>query len=126
MGGAGRRGRRNLVKKPPAGIDSSSCSARTREALFPRILAAAACRDWHRWTSKPSTASTSTTPRARRWHGGKKLGCAPSAVLVIGDRLPKLDIPAKALVGGDELSMSIAAASIIAKVTREGSCGTFA
>ena len=49
----------------------------------------------------------------------KKLGCAPSAVLVDGNRLPKFDIPAEALVGGDALSMSIAAASIIAKVTRD-------
>ncbi len=32
---------------------------------------------------------------------------------------PKFDMPAEALVGGDALSISIAAASIIAKVTRD-------
>ena len=47
------------------------------------------------------------------------LACAPSAVLVDGNRYPKFDMPAEALVGGDALSLSIAAASIIAKVTRD-------
>jgi ribonuclease HII len=49
----------------------------------------------------------------------KNLASAPSAVLVDGNRYPKLDMPAEALVGGDALSLSIAAASIIAKVTRD-------
>ncbi len=33
---------------------------------------------------------------------------------------PNIDIPAKAVIGGDNLSVSIAAASIVAKVTRDG------
>ncbi|MBI4723834.1 MAG: ribonuclease HII, partial [Rhodomicrobium sp.] len=49
----------------------------------------------------------------------QNLSYAPSAVLVDGNRYPKLDMPAEALVGGDALSISIAAASIIAKVTRD-------
>src|SRR5262249_4036491 len=49
----------------------------------------------------------------------KNLPNAPSAVLVDGNRHPKFDMPAEALVGGDALSISIAAASIIAKVTRD-------
>ncbi len=49
----------------------------------------------------------------------KSLACVPSAVLVDGNRYPKLDMPAEALIGGDTLSLSIAAASIIAKVTRD-------
>lgn len=39
--------------------------------------------------------------------------------LIDGNRLPKLDIPAKAIVKGDSLSASIAAASILAKVQRD-------
>jgi ribonuclease HII len=43
----------------------------------------------------------------------------PAAVLVDGNRLPDLACPAEAVVGGDRRSLSIAAASIIAKVTRD-------
>lgn len=44
---------------------------------------------------------------------------APHAALVDGNRLPALSCPAEALVGGDGLSLSIAAASIVAKVARD-------
>ena len=46
-------------------------------------------------------------------------GRAPEAALVDGNRLPDLPCPAEAVVGGDGLSLSIAAASILAKVTRD-------
>ena len=39
--------------------------------------------------------------------------------LIDGNRLPPLDIPAKEIVGGDGKSANIAAASILAKVTRD-------
>ena len=47
------------------------------------------------------------------------LAVPPSAVLVDGNRTPVLPQPAHPLVGGDTLSLSIAAASIVAKVTRD-------
>ncbi|MCL5046629.1 MAG: ribonuclease HII [Actinobacteria bacterium] len=40
-------------------------------------------------------------------------------VLVDGFRIPLLDLPQTPIIGGDGLSLSIAAASIIAKVTRD-------
>ena len=43
----------------------------------------------------------------------------PDFALVDGNRLPELPCPARAVVGGDGLSLSIAAASIVAKVTRD-------
>ena len=46
-------------------------------------------------------------------------GRTPEAALVDGNRLPALPCPAEAVVGGDGLSLSIAAASILAKVTRD-------
>jgi ribonuclease HII len=46
-------------------------------------------------------------------------GRVPQAALVDGNRLPDLPCPAQAVVGGDGLSLSIAAASILAKVTRD-------
>jgi len=40
-------------------------------------------------------------------------------VLVDGNRLPTLDAPASAIIKGDSISVSIAAASIIAKIKRD-------
>lgn len=50
------------------------------------------------------------------------LQIAPSFVLVDGNVCRGFDIPAKAIVGGDALSPSIAAASILAKVARDEYC----
>ena len=47
------------------------------------------------------------------------LGATPGHVLVDGNRLPRWDYAATAIVGGDGLSLSIAAASIVAKHTRD-------
>ncbi|MDB5696322.1 MAG: ribonuclease [Sphingomonas bacterium] len=47
------------------------------------------------------------------------LGCEPAHVLVDGNRLPRWSHAATAIVGGDALSLSIAAASIVAKHTRD-------
>ena len=43
----------------------------------------------------------------------------PDYVLVDGTQLPSISIPARAIPKGDSLSQSIAAASIVAKVTRD-------
>ena len=47
------------------------------------------------------------------------LATKPDYLLVDGNKMPKTDIPGKALIKGDALSQSIAAASIIAKETRD-------
>ena len=47
------------------------------------------------------------------------LGCVPGHILVDGNRLPRWDRAATAIVGGDAVSLSIAAASIVAKHTRD-------
>jgi ribonuclease HII len=44
---------------------------------------------------------------------------APDVALVDGDRAPPLACAVETIVGGDGLSLSIAAASVIAKVTRD-------
>lgn len=43
----------------------------------------------------------------------------PALALIDGNRAPGLQIPTKCVVKGDSLSMSIAAASVIAKVSRD-------
>lgn len=47
------------------------------------------------------------------------LSVRPEYILVDGNKLPMLATPAEAVVHGDSLSASIAAASILAKVTRD-------
>jgi ribonuclease HII len=47
------------------------------------------------------------------------LGVTPDMALVDGNRLPTLPCPALTVIRGDSISLSIAAASIIAKVTRD-------
>ena len=48
-----------------------------------------------------------------------RLAYVPDLVLVDGNRAPRLPCPVKTVVGGDRKSLSIAAASIVAKVTRD-------
>jgi ribonuclease HII len=48
-----------------------------------------------------------------------RLSLSPAQAFVDGNRAPKLDCPVETIVDGDAKSMSIAAASIIAKVTRD-------
>jgi len=47
------------------------------------------------------------------------LGVTPALIIVDGNRLPGFSFPTKCVVGGDGISLSIAAASIVAKVTRD-------
>jgi ribonuclease HII len=49
----------------------------------------------------------------------RALSVAPRLVLVDGRDLPDLPCPGRAVVQGDATSLSIAAASIVAKVTRD-------
>ena len=48
-----------------------------------------------------------------------QLNATPDYILVDGNKLPDLTVPAKAVVRGDSLSASIAAASVLAKVSRD-------
>jgi len=53
----------------------------------------------------------------RRAHDA--LGLVPDLALIDGNRAPALPCPARTVVKGDAISLSIAAASIVAKVTRD-------
>ena len=47
------------------------------------------------------------------------LSVKPDYIMVDGNKLPAFDVPAKYVIKGDSLSASIAAASVLAKVTRD-------
>ena len=52
----------------------------------------------------------------------RSLPATPDEVWVDGNRLPLLDVPARAIVGGDASQACIGAASILAKVHRDRLC----
>ncbi|WBO21145.1 ribonuclease HII [Sphingomonas abietis] len=104
----------------PSGIDDSKkLGEAAREALYAKIVATAGwgvgivdVEDIDRINIYQATMLA-----MRR--AVDALGVEPGMVLVDGNALPKWRYPARAIVSGDALSRSIAAASIVAKVTRD-------
>jgi ribonuclease HII len=113
-------------RRLPRGIDDSKkLSAEKREELFARLVQRAA--EGHVWIGIGG-ASVAEIGRLNIFHATMLAMCrattalrmTPDHALVDGNHCPKqLGIPATAVVDGDALSLSIAAASIVAKVTRD-------
>lgn len=111
-------------RRVPAGLDDSKkLTAAEREALYERIIASA------------TVAIVAAPPRiieelnilgATLWamrQAVLSLAVRPDHVLIDGNRPPKdMPCPTETIIGGDGLSASIAAASIVAKVTRDRMC----
>ncbi len=100
--------------------DSKKLSEKKRNELYDSITASAAA--WSVGTASAAEIDelnilNATFLAMERAVGG--LSITPEFALVDGNRLPKLSCPAEALVKGDGISASIAAASIIAKVSRD-------
>ncbi len=100
--------------------DSKQCTPRQRDELFDRIHQVALA------------VGVGGVPPDRIDHIGivpatrqamaqavTRLGVAPDALLIDALRLPDLSLPQQPLTKGDARSLSIAAASIVAKVTRD-------
>jgi len=104
----------------PLGIDDSKAlEASERERLFEAILAAArvgiglACAaEIDRVNIRQATFLAMTRALGA-------LGCRPCIALVDGNDRPPLCCPVQMVVGGDAQVLSIAAASIVAKVARD-------
>lgn len=112
------------ARKPVVGLaDSKKLTARQREHLYGEILDKALC-------CSVAEASVQEIDRLnilqatllamQRAVAGLRL--SPVNVLVDGNRLPLLTVPAQAIVRGDDLVPAISAASILAKVTRDRQC----
>lgn len=100
--------------------DSKKLSEKKREALFDEIIEKA----------KAYCITTSTVEEIERINilqaamlamkrAVEGLSIVPDMVIIDGNRLPDLTCPAQAVVKGDSLSACIAAASILAKVSRD-------
>ena len=104
---------------PPGIDDSKKLGAEAREALYARITRVAG------WGV--GIVDVEEIDRLNIYHATMlamsravdALGVEPGMVLVDGNALPKWRHPARAIVSGDALCRSIAAASIVAKVTRD-------
>lgn len=105
----------------PEGLDDSKrIGPGRREKLYDRIAAGALC--WGAFSVSAAEIDDTDILRAslKAMAGAvAELSPGPDLVLVDGNRLPGWELSAEAVVGGDGRSAAIAAASIIAKVTRD-------
>ena len=110
--------------KPIRGLaDSKVLSPKRREQLFANILDRALCVSIAEASVEEIDALNilqATLLAMRRAVEGLRL--PPKRVLVDGNQLPRLTMPALAVVRGDATVRSISAASIVAKVHRDRMC----
>ncbi|MGO9392087.1 ribonuclease HII [Rhodoblastus sp.] len=105
----------------PEGLDDSKkLSAARREALYEEIFARALAVSV---VFAPAAVIDAINIRqatlAAMTRAAQALSIAPQFVLVDGNDLPNLPCPGRAVIDGDAISLSIAAASIVAKVARD-------
>jgi len=113
-------------KNIPSGLnDSKKLSAKRRERLFEQILATASVSIV---SAPPDVIADLNIRGATLWAMAKAVsGLYPATgmALIDGRDIPKaLPCPGEALIKGDGRSLSIAAASIVAKVMRDRMCLT--
>jgi ribonuclease HII len=110
--------------KPIKGLkDSKVLTQKRREVLFDEIRAKALCCSIAQASVEEIDQLNilhATMLAMRRAVEGLRL--MPGKVLIDGNRLPVLRVPAEAVIGGDATVQSISAASILAKVHRDRLC----
>ena len=106
--------------------DSKVLTAKKREQLYDEIYAKALCCSIAQASVQEIDELNilqATMLAMQRAVQGLRL--RPAKVLVDGNRIPKLDILAEAIVKGDSLVPAISAASILAKVWRDRWCAQY-
>lgn len=100
--------------------DSKKLSAKKREALFDVIQEeAVACSVASANVKEIDQMNILNATFLAMQRAVAGLSVKPQLALVDGNRLPPFTIPARAIVKGDSLSLSVACASILAKVSRD-------
>ncbi len=101
-------------------LDSKRLSPAQRTALYDRILACAAVGIGMASVAEIDRLNILQASLLAMERAAARLDPAPAFALVDGNRTPeRLPCPARAVVGGDGRSLSVAAASIVAKVVRD-------
>lgn len=104
----------------PAGLnDSKKLSAAAREHLYDEIRRTAVCACIEGPVERIDRDNILAATLWTMSQAVETLARRPHLVLVDGNKLPQIACEARAVVKGDALSLSISAASIIAKVTRD-------
>lgn len=104
----------------PEGLDDSKkLSARARERLFDQITALAQVGVGHASVEEIDRINILQATLRAMTRAVDALPAPPTAAIVDGNQAPTLACPVRTVVKGDGKSLSIAAASIIAKVTRD-------
>ena len=101
--------------------DSKALSPKQREALFDQICATAiACSIGTTSVAEIDRLNILQASLLAMKRALTRLSPSPTSCLIDGNqRIPDLRIPQETLVKGDQVSLSIAAASIVAKVWRD-------
>jgi len=104
----------------PRGIDDSKAlPARDREAICARLYKVARIGVGIATVEEIDAINIYWARMLAMSRAVEALGFEPAMILVDGNRCPRWERPSKAIVGGDAKCRSIAAASIVAKVTRD-------
>ncbi|MCH8685648.1 ribonuclease HII [Pedomonas mirosovicensis] len=104
----------------PVGIADSKALARAkREALLEELLLAAHVGIGEASADEIDQINILQATLLAMRRAVEALPVRPAVALVDGNRAPKLPIPCQTVVKGDATCLSIAAASIVAKVTRD-------
>lgn len=104
---------------PPGLDDSKKLSALKREALYAQLQTCARIGVGQASVAEIDTQNILNASLLAMTRAVSALPATPSLVLVDGNRAPILACKSETLIGGDARSLSIAAASIIAKVSRD-------
>jgi ribonuclease HII len=104
----------------PRGIDDSKVlTAEVREAIYAKLVKVAAWGVGMASVEEIDTLNIYWARMLAMTRAVDALGLVPAMVLVDGNRCPRWERPSVAIVAGDAKCRSIAAASIVAKVTRD-------
>ncbi len=104
----------------PAGLnDSKKLTAAKRELLFPEIMRSADVGVGLVSAQEIDQINILQATYLAMNRAVSALHTKPTLALIDGNRAPKLFCSTQTIIGGDGKSLSIAAASIIAKVTRD-------
>jgi ribonuclease HII len=107
-------------EKFPRGIDDSKkLDLETREAIYARLTKQARFGVGICTVEEIDSLNIYWARMLAMIRAVEALGFDPAMVLVDGNRCPKWDRPSVAIIAGDAKCRSIAAASIVAKVTRD-------
>jgi ribonuclease HII len=108
------------VKRIPKGInDSKKLPLAKREILYRQIVASARTGIGIATVSEIDSINILQASQLAMQRAFERLGVSPAHVLIDGNKAPFFPCKTQTVIGGDAISLSIAAASIIAKVARD-------